>query len=385
MANTLTNLTPDLFMAMDVVSRELVGLIPAVSRDSGVERAALNQTVRSFVAPASTAANITAGQLAPDTGDQTFSNKTITISKSRGVPVRWNGEEQRAMNTGPGYRSMLGDQFEQALRTLVNEMESDLASLYTKASRAASPAGTTLFDSTGKLSDLANVGKILSDNGAPISNRQFVMGTTEGAAMRSLTQLSSVNEAGDNSLLRQGILGDLLGFQIRESAQIKDHTAGTGASATTDASGYAIGDTVITLASAGTGTIVAGDVITIAGDTNKYVVASGDADVSNGGTITIAEPGLQVAITTSATAITVVDQGRRNMAFSRNAIHLATRLPARPEEGDSAKDVMVITDPRSGISFEVAMYAEYRQVHYEVSAAWGYEVMKPEHFALLID
>ena len=96
MANTLTDLTPDLYAALDVVSRELVGLIPSVSRDSGVERAALNQTVRSFVTPASTAADITPGQLAPDTGDQTIGNKTITISKSRGVPVRWNGEEQES-------------------------------------------------------------------------------------------------------------------------------------------------------------------------------------------------------------------------------------------------------------------------------------------------
>lgn len=37
----------------------------------------------------------------------------------------------------------------------------------------------------------------------------------------------------------------------------------------------------------------------------KYLVLSGDADVSNGGTITIAATGLQKAIPASATAITV--------------------------------------------------------------------------------
>lgn len=82
-------------------------------------------------------------------------------------------------------------------------------------------------------------------------------------------------------------------------------TKGTASGATTDATGYAIGTTTITLASAGTGTIIVGDRVTFAGDTVKYVVMSGDSDVSNGGTITIASPGLLTAIPSSTTAITV--------------------------------------------------------------------------------
>jgi len=82
-------------------------------------------------------------------------------------------------------------------------------------------------------------------------------------------------------------------------------SAGTASGATSNATGYAIGSTSITLASAGTGTIVAGDVITFAGDTTPYVVVSGSADVSAGGTVVIESPGLTVALATSATSITV--------------------------------------------------------------------------------
>ncbi len=75
--------------------------------------------------------------------------------------------------------------------------------------------------------------------------------------------------------------------------------------ATTDAVGYAIGSTSIKLASAGTGMIVSGDTISFAGDPNKYIVLTGDSDVSNGGILTLQPPGLLVAMSASAHAITL--------------------------------------------------------------------------------
>ena len=378
MSNTLTNLIPDLYTAVDVVSRELTGMIPSVTLDAGIERAAVGQKVRSHVAPQSVATDITPAVTPPDDGDQVIGNKDITISKARRIPIRWNGEEQKGLNSGSGYRSVLGSQFEQAMRTLTNEIEADLTGLHTLSSRAFGTAGTTPFASD--LSDTAEVRKILVDNGSPLSDMQMVIDTTAGAKMRTLTQLTKANEAADNSLLRQGVLLDVHGMQIRESAQIATPASGTGSSYTTNTAGYAVGATVITLIT-GTGTVLAGDVVTFAGDTNKYVVAVGTGAA---GPITLAANGLRVAIATSATAMTVVAISTRNMVFSKSAILLATRAPARPEEGDQATDVMMITDPRSGISFEVALYKQYRQVSYEISIAWGQQNFKSEHSAILL-
>jgi len=49
MANTLTNLIPTAFASLDVVSRELVGFIPSVTRDARTDRVAKNQTLYSPV------------------------------------------------------------------------------------------------------------------------------------------------------------------------------------------------------------------------------------------------------------------------------------------------------------------------------------------------
>ena len=383
MANTLTGLTVTIFNALDVVSRELTGFIPAVSSDMTYNRAAKGQTVTSPVAPAATASDITPGVTPPNDGDQVIGKVDMTITKARRVPVRWNGEEKLALdNNGASYNTILRDQFAQAMRTLANEVEADVAGLAIGASRAVGTAGTTPFATNLKDSALAL--KALQDNGAPKGDLQLVIDTTAGANMRTLTQLTKANEANDDSLLRRGVLLDVHGFAIRESAQVVTPASGTGASATTNAAGYAIGATSITLASAGTGTIVAGDVITFAGDTNQYVVVGGDTDVSNGGTITLAKPGLRKAIPAAATAITVAPTSTRNLAFARSAIALATRIPALPEGGDSADDRMIVTDPVSGLSFEIAIYRQYRQVQYEVSLAWGCAMVKPEHSVILL-
>lgn len=373
MANTLTGLIPDLYESLDVVSRELAGFIPSVTLDASAERAALNQAIRIPISPASAAEDVAPGQLPPDDGDQVIGNTPFTISKSRMVPFRWSGEEQKGINNGPGYSNIRRDQISQAMRTLVNEIETDLGKLAYLSSRASGTAGTTPFATN--LSDTAQARKILSDNGAPLSDLQCVIDTTSGAALRTLAQLTKANEAGTTALRAQGTLLELHGFNIRESAGVATHTAGTGASYVTNGA-LAVGATVIP-AQTGTGTILVGDVVTIGAF--KYVVTS----TLSGGSFTIGAPGLRAAVATGAT-ITVASNFTANFAFSRSAIVLATRAPALPEEGDMADDRIMITDPRTGMAFEVSMYKQYRRVRYEIAAAWGCQNIKPAHTAIML-
>ena len=385
MANTLTNLIPDIFASLDVISREFTGFIPSVARDSSADRVAANQTLRIPVAPSNgSGANITPAMTLPSAGDQTIANKTLTISKQRFFKFSWTGEEQNSVDMGPGFLTLKQYQIAQAIRAAVNEVEVDLAvAIAAGASRAiGTTAGTAPV-----LADWAGAKKILDDNGAPSSDRTTVFNTTAGVALRSTANLYKVNEAGDSSLLRAGTLGNLYGFTLRESAQVQSTTKGTMASATSTSAAFTIGQTAIPLATAGTGLVVVGDIISFANDSNKYVVAAvaiAGANPASGDIITLAAPGLQLAQGVATRAITVFATSARNAAFSRNAILLATRLPAVPAEGDQASDRMVVTDPNSGLSMEFAVYPGYRMNVYHVSLAWGISVIKPEHVAIIV-
>lgn len=377
--NTLTRMIPDLYESLDIISRELVGFIPAVTLDASVARAAVNQDIVIPMAPASAAADITPGVTAPNDGDQTIGNVTVRITKTRGVPFRWNGEEQRGVNHGPGYRKIRNDQMLQAMRTLVNEIETDVGGYARHGSRAFGTAGTTPF--AANLADANNALKIMQDNGAPLTDLQMVIDTAAGLNLRNLATLQQVNTSGTDSLLRQGILLPLSKFDIRESAGVAGPvTKGTGAGYTTTAAGFAKGTTVIPLIT-GAGTVLEGDVVTFAGDTNKYIVEVG---IAAPGSITLAAPGLRVAIPAAATAMTIGNNFTANCFFHRSAIVVATRAPALPEEGDMADDRTIITDPRSGLAFEVAVYKQYRQVRYEISAAWGGKNIKKAHSGVLL-
>lgn len=381
MANTLTNLIPDIYAALDVVSRELVGFIPSVARDASADRIAIGQTLRVPVTPANAAGlDFTPAMSFPTAAYQTIANKDITITKVRSFPFSWTGQEQRAMNAGPGFLTLKQDQIAQAIRAAINEMETDVATAaYKGASRAYGISGTTPFAST--LADPAQVKKILDDNGTPESDRNMVINTTAGAAMRTLAQLTKANEAGGDDLLRRGVLLDLDGFAIRESAKVQAVAKGTGAAYAVDlVAGYAIGDTTVHV-DTGTGTILAGDVVTFAGDTNQYVVATGFAGDGDGD-IVLAAPGLRQTLANDV-AMTITNSYAANLAFRRNSIVLATRLPDMPEEGDLASDRMTITDPVTGISFDFGVYPGLGMVTYLVSVAWGVRVIKPEHVAIL--
>jgi hypothetical protein len=174
-----------------------------------------------------------------------------------------------------------------------------------------------------------------------------------------------------------GVVTELEGFRIHQSGQVQTHTSGyrLGASST---GSYVAGATAITIDTAGSGTSYPADVVSFAGQADKYVI-----DTTTSATIlNMAAPGL----VTSLGAVVMTDHSSyvANMAFNEDAIVLISALPNLPEGGDQAVSRMTVQDPVSGLLFEVSEYKGYRKVIYVVAAAWGTKAVKTEGIALLL-
>lgn len=379
MANVLTDLAADIYKAADIVGRELVGVIPSATINSdATARAAQGDTIRSFATRNATVTTVSPSMTIPEGTDQTVDNKTMALSTTASVQIPWTGEDMKHVNNGAGFETIYGDQIQQAMRAISNQIEAEVAADVAKnASRAFGIAGTTPF--ANNFAEVAEIRQILVDNGMPSNDgmASIVMNSVAGTNLRQLASLQSVNTAGSSDLLRQGTLLDLQGLMIKESAGISSHTKGTGASYITDGT-YAVGATAITV-DGGTGTILAGDVITFAGDTNKYVVTGALA----GGVVTIGATGLREALA-DGVALTVGDSFTGNVAFHKAAVEIGMRPMAQPAGGDAAVDRLTVQDPVSGLVFEIAAYKGYNKAMFDVSCLYGYKVWKPDFAAVLL-
>jgi hypothetical protein len=379
MANTLTALAPIAYSAAKEVASEPFGIVDAINTNFDDKGVAVGDTVYVPVAPTRSATDFTPAMTPTAGTDAIASSTAVTISASKVVSWNITGEQARSLENAQADNTWFAQMLAQGMRDLRNKAEAAAwlaASL--GASRAYGTAGTTPFASD--LTALTNARKILQDNGAPLSDLSFVGNTNAGLALRNLGVLQNAYQAGSDAERRSGNFLPQMGFNIRESAQVTTHTAGTAASATTNNAGYAVGDTVITLAAVGTGTILAGDVITFAGDANQYVVASGCAAVS-GGVITLAAPGLRAAMSAATKAITMIATFTGNLAFERSAIVGIMRPPIMPTNPIISQ--MQVSDP-NGMTYLLCDIAGVGMRTMQLHLAYGFKTVNPEFSALVL-
>jgi len=387
MANTITisAFAENLFRAKDTVARELVGFIPSVFVNSATDGVSLDGTVTSLVTGQPTLnSNVTPSMTIPDGDDQVINAQTMQVGQKANVKIPMVGETWKKLNNTAGSAKVLDDLLAQTLRVIVNAIETHCGSvIYKASSRAVGTAGTTPFSTSHAL--IPQVHQILKDNGCPEDGKlSLVVGTAAGTNLRTLSNLYKVNENGSDALLRRGTLLDIDGLMIKESAGVASHIKGAGTGYDIVSAGEAVGQTTISLEGGTVNTtgIKAGDVISFDTDpANKYVVNSGLTAAS--GDIVIGAPGLRVA-GVDASELTIGNSYTANVAFHKNAVELVVRPPALPPGGDAAIDRMTLVDTKSGLVFDVAIYAGYKMQLLDITVYYQAKVWKSDFVATLL-
>ncbi|HEU0264326.1 MAG TPA: hypothetical protein VFR01_01210, partial [Geobacterales bacterium] len=342
MANTLTALAPILFSAAQNVSNEPFGVVDSITTSFDDKAVAKGDNIVVPVAPTRAATDFIPSNTASSGDDATASSVIVKITQSKKVSWHLTGEQIRSLDNGGDSKEWARQLVAQGMRTLRNLAEADAAlSIKQGASRAYGTAGTTPFGSD--ISEIPNLYKMLKDNGAPMADMQLVVDTSAGLNLRKLGIIQQAYQAGSDAERRSGKLLRQFGFAINESAGIALHTKGTGTLYVTSGS-TAPGVTDIALVT-GTNTVLSGDVVTFAADTNnKYIVNIG---VAAPGTISLGRPGARVTIAT-ANAMTIGNNYMPNLAFERSAVVGVYRPPIIPENPTIQQ--MKISDP-SGLTF----------------------------------
>ena len=384
----LDNYIGPAYEAIENFSRETVGFIPAAYRSANADMVKFGQEIHIPYGIVGDVVDTPIGFAVPEaqTNTDSLGYVSLVINKRKTVPIDIDGEDEKGLMSTGTAADVRRDQFSEAFRKIANLMEADLASAAELgSSRAVGTAGTSPFNTAGDFTTFALAQSVLDQNGASPSDRVMILST---AAKTDLVgkqgTIFNANQYGSNDARMWGVINEnMYGFTVRSSQMITKHTAGTGTSyvlaAAATGADTGDGDTDLSLGT-GSGTILAGDYVTLAGDTNKYIVGTG---ITAPGTAVLNVPGLRQSAA-STTALTVGSAYTPSIGFQKNAIVLATRTPFFPNAGDGALGREYVTDPVSGITFEIAMYPGQRKTQIQVSACWGVKVVNPRHVVTML-
>lgn len=366
-----------LYSALEDANQEATGFIRGATMNMEASRAAKGQMVYAPVGNVSDPEEIVPGAAPSPVANPDIDKVGITIEHEESVKITITGNETLGLDASGNYDSVTKSMFARAIRKLNNRVEAYMAEkVVAGASRGFGDGSTAPFADPDSLNDLAQLALILDENGCPEDGRNFVMTNTAMAALRAKSMLNNAYKLGSEDFIRYGYTDPVLGFRLWRSAGLKKRAASTG-TGFLSADDYTVGATEISV-DTGTGTIKAGDGFKF-GDTT-YIVNN---DIDGPGIITLGRPGL-VADVANDTAGTLVSGFTPCVAFHTDAVHLATRAPAVPKMGDAALDRFMLVSEKTGLVYEVALYAQYKQVIMEIGIAFGASVMNSENVAVLL-
>jgi hypothetical protein len=374
------------------VFTRMVGKVAAAARENCVGPRSINMDYASELGSRGQVINVpitaripgrtvTPGAVPPGSAQPDARFAPISLDFHREAPFTFT-EVQLSGLDDPN--SWISRQLEESGRTIANEVDVSIFNLYRFVPHRVGTAGTTPFaTSTAALQEAE---RQLLSNVAPVGNRRLLMDPFAFANAMGLNVFQNSLSFGD-SLIKEGKIPRALGYDWGVSQNAPRHTRGLLGGTPLINGAMAAGTTSLITDgwSNSTQVLNQGDIITIAGDSNPYVVTA-NVTSSGAGVATIpisngfsqATPGLLIATADNA-AISTVASHQINLAVHPDfGAFACRRLDSVKIEGRTTFQTSW-SDPNSGLVLDIRIVEQHYQVEFSVSCLWGVGIVKPEY------
>jgi hypothetical protein len=275
----------------------------------------------------------------------------------------------------------------EAIRALANDVNVDIMDEYVGVYGFAGGSDAIPFNSTDKVLDAVTPRKVLNEQLCPKGNRRGVVDFDAEANMLALSEFSDAEKIMSARVKIEGEIGRKYGIDWVADEAVPTHTAGTlsngsehkakfdggGGAQTVGASSMDVDETTLT------GTVVPGDIFTVAGDSQTYVVTNTSTKTAAGNAIagiTFA-PTAKVAWADDA-VVTFKDSHKANLVFHRDAFAFAMRPLASQAYNPGGSTIRTMRDPLTGLVLRLEVSRQHKQVAWEFDILWGAKLVRPQ-------
>jgi len=368
--NTLGNYNETFFVQEALIQLEkALGMAGRVYRGINADPQTKGSTIQirrpsSFVAQAAPAS------------DQNVTTDSVSVTLDQWEEVKFSLTDKDLSLSSD---KIISDHIRPAAVALADKVDQTLNTLWSKI-----PWGTQM-SATPALADITALKKVLFDNKVPMKDQSklhFQIGSSEEAAFQNaMTVLQNPQASG----LRDGSLGTLYGFDTFANQNAPSYTSSAltdGVGALTSAT--AVGDTTIAIGSIDTtGAVKKGDIVTITGDAQQYVVQA-DATASSGAIAALSIFPAIKQVNASSAVVTITTFGQtgtaktQNLIFHENAFALAMAPLSTMGNGLGAR-IATVADPITGLSLRSRIFymPDSSAVKVALDVLYGVVVLDP--------
>lgn len=368
--NTLTNILPKILARGLLALRQQAVMPNLVNRDYGTEAAMKGQTIDVPVPKAQTVSDVTAAPTYSSAQGNTPGLVQIPLDQWKHTDYFLTDKEAVEIEQNRHWNPMqMSEVFKALANTMDNYIHSQSSGVYGYVGTAAKVPFSTVATAT-------DIRKVLNDQLCPNDPRHVVINPTAEAQALQLSAFSDLEKTGDMDVKIEGEIGRKFGMNFFMSQNVNTHTAGSASAIVGSALSAGVSTLSVKAAgSTGAGTILIGDVFTIAGDSQTYVSKSSITLASSLAVqqITI-DPALQLDASTEA--ITLKATHVKNLAFHPNAFAFATRPLA--DVGTESNRSFSAVDPMTGLSLRVEVLRQFKQTALDFDVLYGGKLVRPE-------